>query len=398
MGAEEWTVVILVVGARLLLPFTIPYWPLPGAIACMILDSIDQSIFQQFPDIPLEGYQSYDKSLDIYYLAIMYMATMRNWVNPTAFKGSFFLYYYRLVGVVAFELTQVRAILFIFPNTFEYFWDFAEAVRMRWNTMRMGKWTVILSIAAIWIFIKLPQEYWIHIAQKDMTDAIKTELFGVSADASWSEAISNAPEVIVIAVIVIVALLALIYWIVTRKAPAGDHGIRLKAEPLPPECRGKELYRTARAAEGFFDRALLEKAVLTGLISVIFAQYLVSDDVKSISVLLFVAGFVVVNAFVSQWMARHGREWSTAAVEMFVMFFVNYGVVGILLLFELAFGVIDQRGPIGTRMFFVFLFTVITVLFDRFHTIFTARGVLAKRADQAGGQPPAATAEQPQTA
>jgi hypothetical protein len=383
MGAEEWTVVVLVIGARLLLPFTIPYWPLPGAVACMILDSLDQSIFQHWPAIPLDGYQSYDKSLDIYYLAIMYMATMRNWVNPTAFKGSFFLYYYRLVGVVAFELSQWRPILFIFPNTFEYFWDFVEAVRMRWNTMRMGKWTVILSIAAIWIFIKLPQEYWIHIAQKDMTDAIKETLFGVDKTASWSEAVSNAPGVLVAIIVGIALLLFIIYWIVTRKAPAGDHGIRLKAEPLPAECRGKELYRTARAAEGFFDRALLEKIFLTGLISVIFAQYLVSDDVRSISVLLFVATFVVVNAFVSQWMARRGREWSTVAVEMFVMFFVNYGVVGVLLLLELVFGVIDQRGPIGTRMFFVFLFTVITVLFDRYRTVFTARGVLAKRATEA---------------
>jgi hypothetical protein len=397
MGATEWTVVILVVGGRLLLPFTIPYWPLPGAIACMLLDSIDQSIFQQFPAIPLDGYQSYDKSLDIYYLAIMYMATMRNWINPTAFKGSLFLYYYRLVGVVAFELSQWRPILFIFPNTFEYFWDFVEAVRMRWNTMRMGKWTVIISIAAIWIFIKLPQEYWIHIAQKDMTDAIKETLFGVDKTASWSEAISNAPEVLVFAIVAVVVLLAVIYWIVTRKAPAGDHGIRLRAEPLPPECRGAELYRTARAAEGFFDRALLEKIVLTGLISVIFAQYLVSDDVRSISVLLFVATFVVINAVVSQWMARRGREWSTVAVEMFVMFFVNYGVVGILLLLELVFGVIEQRGPIGTRMFFVFLFTVITVLFDRYHTVFTARGVLAKRADTTPEQPPVGVPEQPQT-
>ncbi len=309
MGAEEWTVVILVVGARLLLPFTIPYWPLPGAVACMLLDSIDQSIFQQFPAIPLEGYQSYDKSLDIYYLAIMYMATMRNWVNPMAFKMSFFLYYYRLVGVVIFELTQVRAILFIFPNTFEYFWDFVEAVRMRWNTMRMGKWTVILSAAAIWVFIKLPQEYWIHIAQKDMTDAIK-ELFGVDPTASWSEAISNRPELLVAAIVAVAVLLFVIYWIVTRKAPAGDHGIRLKADPLPPECQGSALYRTAKAAEGLFDRALLEKVVLTGLISVVFAQYLLSDDVRNVFVLAFVAGFVIVNAMVSQWMARRGREWT----------------------------------------------------------------------------------------
>ena len=37
----------------------------------------------------------------------------------------------------------------------------------------MGKWTVIISTALIWVFIKLPQEWWIHIAQLDMTDFIK---------------------------------------------------------------------------------------------------------------------------------------------------------------------------------------------------------------------------------
>ncbi|HSL95515.1 MAG TPA: hypothetical protein VLA35_06330 [Thermoleophilia bacterium] len=382
MGPEEWIVVIVVVGARLLLPFTIPYWPLPGAIACMILDSIDQSIFQQFPAIPLEGYQSYDKSLDIYYLAIMYMATMRNWVNPMAFKMSFFLYYYRLIGVVAFELSQVRAILFIFPNTFEYFWDFVEAVRMRWNTMRMGMWTVILSAAAIWVFIKLPQEYWIHIAQRDMTDAIK-ELFGVDPTDSWGAAISNRPGLLVAAIVAVAVLLLVIYWIVTRKAPAGDHGIRLKADPLPPECQGSELYRTAKAAEGLFDRALLEKVVLTGLITVIFAQYMLSDDVRSVGVLAFVAAFVAVNALVSQWLARRGREWKSVGIELAGMFVVNYAIIVGLQLAQRVLGLIDTRTPLGLSLFFVFLFTVITVLFDRYRTVLTARGVLAKRADEA---------------
>ena len=382
MGPEEWIVVIVVVGARLLLPFTIPYWPLPGAIACMILDSIDQSIFQQFPAIPLEGYQSYDKSLDIYYLAIMYMATMRNWVNPMAFKMSFFLYYYRLIGVVAFELSQVRAILFIFPNTFEYFWDVVEAVRMRWNTMRMGMWTVILSAAAIWVFIKLPQEYWIHIAQRDMTDAIK-ELFGVDPTDSWGAAISNRPGLLVAAIVAVAVLLLVIYWIVTRKAPAGDHGIRLKADPLPPECQGSELYRTAKAAEGLFDRALLEKVVLTGLITVIFAQYMLSDDVRSVGVLAFVAAFVAVNALVSQWLARRGREWKSVGIELAGMFVVNYAIIVGLQLAQRVLGLIDTRTPLGLSLFFVFLFTVITVLFDRYRTVLTARGVLAKRADEA---------------
>ncbi len=383
MGTEEWIVVVLVIGARLLLPFVIPYWPLPGVIACLILDAADQSIFQKWPAIPLEGYQSYDKSLDIYYLAITYLATLRNWTNPPAFKTSFFLYYYRLVGVVAFELTQVRALLFIFANTFEYFFIFVEAVRMRWNTVRMGVWTVVLSAAAIWVFIKLPQEWWIHIAQNDMTDFIKETLFGVDKTAPWSEAIGNAPWVLAMAIVVVVVLLALIYWIVTRKAPPGDHGIRLKADPLPPECRGSELYRTAKAAEGIFDRALLEKVVLTGLISVIFAQYLLADDVRSLGVLAFVAVFVAVNALVSQWLARRGREWHSVATELAGMFVVNYAIVAGLQIAQRVLGLIDTRTPLGLSLFFVFLFTVITVLFDRYRTVFTARDVLAKRAHEA---------------
>ena len=146
MSEVEYAVVILVVGARLVLPLAIPYFPLPAILACLILDAIDQSIFQQFPGINLDGYQSYDKALDVYYLTVAFTATMRNWLNPAAFGISRFLYYYRLIGVVLFELTRDRTLLFIFPNTFEYFFIFYELVRLRWNPMRMtasccsGRW------------------------------------------------------------------------------------------------------------------------------------------------------------------------------------------------------------------------------------------------------------------
>ncbi len=67
---------------------------------------------------------------------------MRNWWNLSAFKASRFLYFYRLVGVVIFELSQLRLVLMIFPNTFEYFFIFYEGVRTRWNPRR-------LSVAAV---------------------------------------------------------------------------------------------------------------------------------------------------------------------------------------------------------------------------------------------------------
>ncbi len=241
MGVTEWTIVVLVVGGRLFLPLLIPYFPVPALLACLILDSIDQSIFQQFPAIPLDGYQSYDKALDVYYLSVAYLSTLRNWTNQGAFRMSQFLYYYRMIGVVAFELTQNRTILFIFPNTFEYFFLFVELVRWGWKTERMGKWTVILSAAAIWIFIKLPQEWWIHIAQLDMTDFIKETLFGVAATDSWGTAIANRPWVLVAAIVAVLAIIGIAYWIIRTKAPPFDHKLRLptaRSGPRPASGAG----------------------------------------------------------------------------------------------------------------------------------------------------------------
>lgn len=60
----------VVVMARFVIPLAIPSYPLPGIIASLVLDMVDQTVFQQFTDLSLEGYQDYDKALDIYYLAI----------------------------------------------------------------------------------------------------------------------------------------------------------------------------------------------------------------------------------------------------------------------------------------------------------------------------------------
>ena len=129
--AMTWLFVV-VVGVRFQLPLLIPRYPLPAIVACLVVDGIDQSIFQAFGYDP-PGYQGYDKAMDVYYLAIAYLATMRNWVSPGAFQVGQFLYFYRLVGVVAFELLQSRALLLVFPNTFEYFFIAYETVRSRWD-------------------------------------------------------------------------------------------------------------------------------------------------------------------------------------------------------------------------------------------------------------------------
>ena len=79
-----------VLTARLLVPLAIPRFPLPAVLTALILDGVDQTIFQSFGFDP-PGYQGYDKAMDVYYLAIAYLSTMRNWSSRPAVKVSPFL-------------------------------------------------------------------------------------------------------------------------------------------------------------------------------------------------------------------------------------------------------------------------------------------------------------------
>jgi hypothetical protein len=387
VGTIEWIVVVLVIGGRLFLPLLIPYFPVPALLACLILDSIDQSIFQQFPSIPLDGYQSYDKALDVYYLSVAYLSTLRNWTNQDAFRMSQFLYYYRMIGVVAFELTQNRTILFIFPNTFEYFFLFVELVRLGWNTDRMGKWTVILSAAGIWIFIKLPQEWWIHIAQLDMTDFIKETLFGVDPSASWGEAIANRPEVLVAMILAVVVIVGVAYWIIRKKAPPFDHKAHIKADPLPPQLRGADPYRKVRAEASIFGWALREKVALTAIVCVIFGLMLTGGTASTLRIIVGVAVFTVINAAVSHWMALRGRSWRRLAGELVTMLVVNLVIVLVLEAMERWLGIKSARTPFGMTLFFSYLLTLVIVLYDRYRTVYKARRLYRgeEKATQADG-------------
>jgi hypothetical protein len=50
-------------------------------LAALVLDGVDNSLLAHFSSIDLGPggpYQSFDKALDIYYLAIAYLAAMRN--------------------------------------------------------------------------------------------------------------------------------------------------------------------------------------------------------------------------------------------------------------------------------------------------------------------------------
>lgn len=353
MTASTTVVFLAVVGARFLVPLLIPRFPLPAVVACLVLDAADQTIFQAFGVDP-PGYQGYDKAMDVFYLAIAYLSTMRNWTSQPAVRVAKFLYFYRLVGVVAFELTDWRPLLLIFPNTFEYFFIVYEIIRLRWNPARYGLRFWVVTAAIVWIFVKLPQEYWIHIAQRDVTDTL--------AENPWL-----GPTL----VLLILAAGLVAWFVLVPRLPTTDWSWRVPAGPLPAEIdTAAERDRWVAQHGRLWTAATMEKVMLVGLLSVIYAQVLPGRRSTDLELFLAVAVFVVVNAAVSLWAARGSRSLESALAGFGVRVLMNVGLV------VLAEWLLNRgRGDLneGNALFFVLLLSLITLLDDRYRPVHDVR-------------------------
>jgi hypothetical protein len=359
-----------VIAARILVPLGIPRFPLPAMLATLIVDGLDQTVFETFTSLDLEGYQTYDKALDVYYLSIAYTATLRNWAHHTAIAVGRFLYYFRLVGVVLFEVTQVRALLLVFPNTFEYVFDLYEAIRVRWDPRRLSDRFVIGAAAAIWIFIKLPQEWWVHVAQLDATDLLKEVVFGVPPDASWIDAAAARPIVVLAAAAAVVALAVGARWLLLHKLPPADHGLTLDADKAqkPVDPAAVERART-RLAQRLFDRELVEKTALIALVSIIFGRMLPGVDATPLETAIGIAIIIVVNTAITEALVRQGASWQSGIRQFAVMLVINIGIVAVGQ--ALVTSLTDQR--LEHAFVFAGLLTLIVTLYDRYRPIHVAR-------------------------
>ena len=380
----EAIVVLAVILSRLIVPLFIIRFPLPAIVACLIIDGVDQSIFQTLaPDAELAGYQSYDKALDIYYLVIAYIATLRNWTNQRAVYVARFLIFWRLVGVVFFELgvplplgleevLGERGWLFIFPNVFEYFFIFYESVRLFWDPRRMNKAVVIGAAAFIWIFIKLPQEWWIHIAQLDTTDFIKEDIFGVDVSTGWVDTFMAKPWIVVIAVIAVIAAAALLWWAAKRYLPPRDRPITIDADAetgreVPPERLQAE---REHMMQRVFRPGLWEKYALIVLTTIIFAQML-EVHAEPVGLSIIVAVIIIGNAAISTAFERRGFGPRNALLQ-----FVVTGVVNLGILIAVLLGLSILEGgelPYQRLGFLLLLMTLLTVLHDRYRPEYVAR-------------------------
>jgi hypothetical protein len=333
-----------VVVLRVLVPLLIPRFPLPAIIASLVIDAVDQTIFQAFGYDP-PGYQGYDKAMDVYYLAIAYLATLRNWTNLPAVRVARFLYFYRLIGVVAFELTGWRTLLLIFPNTFEYFFIAYEVYRLFWNPARVALRSWVVTAATIWVFVKLPQEWWIHIAQLDFTETL--------AEVPWFGPLCVAG----------LTLIGSVYWFVVRpRQPAHDWSWHVAADPLPDGAVTVADRNRWVAGHGrLWSAGTLEKVTLIGLLWVIYAQVLPDTGVTPMRLFLGTTVFVLINTAIALTVARSGHAVEPTLVAFGLRVLVNLGLAGWLLPGEVNAGA------------FVLLLSLLSLLDDRYRPIHEIR-------------------------
>ena len=366
---SDFVVVGLILFLRILVPLLIPRFPLPAILASLVIDGLDKSVLAGFTDLDLGFYQGYDKALDIYYLSIAYLTTMRNWSSTLAFAGARFLYYYRLVGGLLFELTGLRFLLFVFPNTFEFFFIFYEAVRTRWDPRRMSKRLIIGVIAFLWIFIKLPQEWWIHVAKLDATDFIKEHVFGAAVDDGWGVIVRDNVALCIALAVAVVVLIVLARWFILNRLPPADWPFTIDANAPGRDIAvvpGKALFLPRRR---IWTVELFEKAVMTSFLCVIFSQVLPNISAGPLQVTVEVVGIVTLNLALSEWLSRRGVAFGSAIRQFVIM-----AVVNMVIVVALDTTLLHRReDDVEGTLFFVLLLALIITFYDRYRSLYLER-------------------------
>jgi hypothetical protein len=341
-------------------------------VAALVLDAVDQTVFETYTRIDLAGYQGYDKAFDVYYLMIAYASTIRNWGGGYAFLIARALWYYRLLGVVLFEYLHARWLLVAFPNTFEYFFLAIELIKVSRNPFLLTKRRTAGIAVCIWVFVKLPQEWWLHIARLDFTDFVKERLFGASPDARWLDAVTRRPLTAVAGVAALVLVVAVARaWLARHPLPPRDWPPTWSAD-----VQGKHLgwpTPSRRAVPSpFFGWALVEKATLVTAVTLVFARILPGTHHADV-IAVGTASITVASTFISQALARRGVTWRSTAMQFGAMAATNT-VLGF------AAGRLSPargtRPPLGTFLFLIGLLTLTVVLFDRYTRVGRTRSAM----------------------
>ena len=123
MTTEE----IIIAVVRVLGSLPVLAWPFPGAIIAILTDLSDLFLRDALDLGGVRNYQTFDKWLDQVYM-LTFLAVALRWQGAPR-NIAVVLYAYRLIGFVAFEVSEERDVLLAFPNVFEFWFVFVAALK-----------------------------------------------------------------------------------------------------------------------------------------------------------------------------------------------------------------------------------------------------------------------------
>jgi hypothetical protein len=153
--------VVVIAAIRIAGSLPVLRWPFLGGILAILIDLSDLLLMDALDLGGVPDYQSLDKWLDQFYLALFLVVALR-WTNP-ARTIAIALYAYRFIGFVLFEITGERGLLLLFPNVFEFWFLLVAFVGddhvADWSARRLGVALVVLTL------LKEVQEWALHGAR-----------------------------------------------------------------------------------------------------------------------------------------------------------------------------------------------------------------------------------------
>ena len=207
--------------------------------------------------------------------------------------------------------------------------------------------------------IKLPQEYWLHVAQLDLTDEIGAH--------HW---------LIGLIIVLVLGLVVGFQMLVRPRLWPPDWTWKFRPETLPEAIDEPEEQAAWRMRfDAILSTGTLEKVMLVGLVAVIFSQMLPDFTGSSSDVFIGVAAVVVLNSGITLAAAR--RRWTirSTALAFAARLVMN---IGLVLVGDWLLGRSNVRLDGYDTLFFLTLISLLTTLHDRWRPVHEVREVLAR--------------------
>jgi hypothetical protein len=163
--------------------------------------------------------------------------------------------------------------------------------------------------------------------------------------------------------------LGILWFVVRPRLLAPDWPWRVAADPLPEEMdTAAERDAWTASHVRVWSWATLEKVMLIGLLSTIYARILPGLEVSDLRMFVGIALYVVANAAISIIFARRAGTREGLAGDFGVRVVVN---IGLVLLARLLLGpnALDE----AATLFFVLLLSLLVTMHDRFAPVAAVR-------------------------